>query len=165
MSGRSPADEPPEPSRPHLARQTRDWRLPDRLPARVAAVRPRIAYTIAGILAGCLFVMGWGVLASNEPVPGWLFVAGGCVSLVLGWRWTRAGFWVRADSVVVEHMLYRRTIPRAEVDRFAVVLRSTAHRLGVQLRDGSTTLMPLGEDLLIPAADLALALNALYGRE
>jgi hypothetical protein len=139
----------------HIKPRSSDWAVSKELPVTVRSFRPSIAWAIVGIFA----VMGIVAFILVPLCLGALPVLG-----LIGYRMSRLGFVLNETGLKVVHFFSAKRFPRERVTGFGTYQRGHTRRLAAAV---STTdrpvLLPTGEDLLIPAEDIAPRLNELYG--
>jgi hypothetical protein len=84
--------------------------------------------------------------------------------LLIALRMVRVGFAITEKDVRIIGYVKNRRVARGRIKSFTTLQGRESKRLAIELWDGERpVLLPLGEDLLIPAKELARDLNALYG--
>jgi hypothetical protein len=140
---------------PYIKPRSSDWAVSKELPVTIRSFRPSIAWMIVGIFAATGVVFFILVPLSLVGLP--LLGLSGC-------RMSRIGFVLNESELKVVNFFTARRFPRERVTGFGTYPRRQTRRLAAAV---STTarpvLLPTGEDLLIPAQDIAAGLNELYG--
>jgi len=162
--------QPAQRMRPHIPRGPGDWAVDGPLPVRIRSWRPGLPWFLGGIFLVMFLGMAWASLVNGTPLAVIIFLALAVLMVACSYRLTLMGFNITTHSVKVTNFWRSRTIARADVVRFGSrrippKINQQAHfRLELVTR-GSTkpVMLPTGEDLLIPAEDVAASLNALYG--